>query len=201
MDELNCLGKTENYRDKIALLNAYDTNKNGRIDAMEMQQAAADFFDDKLSVGERDIIVHVQNLGEDGISKFCRRRPPCGDYGDVDGDGWVSMNDAKYTTRHTYNPAGYPMTPDQKRRADVNGDGKVTLMDVVLMIYYIRGKHDTFAVCAGTIYLTPDEALLRIHAGEKCYIKCTLPILDMLPGLPYTPGAWIPPFCAITKDI
>jgi hypothetical protein len=50
-------------------------------------------------------------------------------------------------------------------------------------------------------YLTVEEANERVRMGLPCYIKCMLPILDMLPGFPYTPGAWVPPFCAITKDI
>jgi len=49
-------------------------------------------------------------------------------------------------------------------------------------------------------YLTPAEADERIRAGLPCYIKCTLPILDLLPGIPYTPGMWVPPFCAITTE-
>jgi len=49
-------------------------------------------------------------------------------------------------------------------------------------------------------YLTPEEAAERIRAGLPCYIKCTLPILDMLPGIPYTRGAWVPPFCEITTE-
>ena len=48
--------------------------------------------------------------------------------------------------------------------------------------------------------LTPEEADERIRAGLPCYIKCTLPILDLLPGIPYTPGAWVPPFCVITTE-
>ena len=42
MTELNCFGKTEHYGDKITLLNAYDTNNNGKIDTTELQKAAAD---------------------------------------------------------------------------------------------------------------------------------------------------------------
>ena len=49
-------------------------------------------------------------------------------------------------------------------------------------------------------YLTPDEALLRIRAGEKCYIKCTLPLLNMLPGIPYTQGIPVLPGFAITIE-
>jgi len=47
-------------------------------------------------------------------------------------------------------------------------------------------------------YLSRDEATVRINAGLPCYIKCVLPVLDTLPGIPYTPGAWVPPLCAIT---
>ena len=50
-------------------------------------------------------------------------------------------------------------------------------------------------------YLTFAEANERVRRGLPCYIKCTLPILDLLPGLVYSPGAWVPPFCAISKNI
>jgi len=49
-------------------------------------------------------------------------------------------------------------------------------------------------------YLTPAQADERVRAGLPCYIKCTLPILDMLPGIPYTPGAWVLPFFTITSE-
>jgi len=49
-------------------------------------------------------------------------------------------------------------------------------------------------------YLTISEADEMVRMGLPCYIKCTLPVLYMLPGIPYTPGAWIPPFCAITTE-
>jgi len=49
------------------------------------------------------------------------------------------------------------------------------------------------------MYLTPEQAASRSAMGLPCYVKCTLPVLNMLPGIPYTPGAWIPPFCAITE--
>jgi len=247
MTELNCFGKTEHYSDKLTLVNTYDTNHNGQIDTMELQQAVADWKVGKLTQTELDIITHVWKLGEDGINKFFRRRPPCGDYGDVDGDGWVSPGDMIYTMRHTiFGDSEYPMTTDQKRRADVNGDGKVTEDDAYSIAKYLVGIHDTFAVCgkipttppctegaytadrvmvcrggkwfpvsvttepepgvpapgpgAPAKYLTPDEALLRIRAGEKCYIKCTLPVLNMLPGIPYMQGVPILPGFAITTE-
>lgn len=47
-------------------------------------------------------------------------------------------------------------------------------------------------------YLTPAEAAERIRAGLPVYIKCVLPLLDLLPGFPYTPGIPILPGFAIT---
>jgi acyl-CoA thioesterase FadM len=48
-------------------------------------------------------------------------------------------------------------------------------------------------------YLTVDEANERVRTGLPCYIKCVLPILDMLPGLPYIQGIPILPGFAITE--
>jgi len=49
-------------------------------------------------------------------------------------------------------------------------------------------------------YLTPAQADERVRSGLPCYIKCTLPVLNMLPGIPYTQGAWVPPFFTITSE-
>ncbi len=49
-------------------------------------------------------------------------------------------------------------------------------------------------------YLTPAQANERILAGLPCYIKCTLPILNMLPAISYTQGAWVLPFFTITSE-
>jgi hypothetical protein len=48
--------------------------------------------------------------------------------------------------------------------------------------------------------ITPEEAVSRYNTGLPSYIKCVLPILNMLPGIPYTPGMWVPPFCIITEE-
>ncbi len=50
------------------------------------------------------------------------------------------------------------------------------------------------------VEITPEQADERYEAALPCYIKCVLPLLDMLPGLPYTPGMWVPPFCVITTE-
>ena len=50
----------------------------------------------------------------------------------------------------------------------------------------------------GVVEITPHQAEERYQAALPCYIKCVLPLLDLLPGIPYTPGVWVPPFCVIT---
>ena len=46
-------------------------------------------------------------------------------------------------------------------------------------------------------YLTLEEAVTRHESGLPCYIKCTLPLFAMIPGLPWSPEMWVPPFCVI----
>ena len=41
--------------------------------------------------------------------------------------------------------------------------------------------------------ITPEEAAAGIAAGKQYWIKCTLPLLDLLPGLPYFVGIPILP--------
>jgi hypothetical protein len=48
-------------------------------------------------------------------------------------------------------------------------------------------------------YLSIEEARERAAAGLSCYIKCTLPLLNLLPGLPWSPLIPILPGFAITK--
>lgn len=47
-------------------------------------------------------------------------------------------------------------------------------------------------------YLTSQEADEWVRAGKPCYIKCMIPILNILPGLPYSQGFPILPGFAIT---
>ncbi|MCD6163459.1 MAG: hypothetical protein J7K40_13745 [candidate division Zixibacteria bacterium] len=48
-------------------------------------------------------------------------------------------------------------------------------------------------------YLSIDEARERTAAGLQCYIKCVLPLLDLLPGLPWSSSIPILPGFVITK--
>jgi len=48
-------------------------------------------------------------------------------------------------------------------------------------------------------YLSIDEARERTAAGLPCYIKCMIPLLNLLPGLPWSPSIPILPGFVITK--
>jgi hypothetical protein len=49
-------------------------------------------------------------------------------------------------------------------------------------------------------HLPIEEAVARHETGLPCYVKCTLPVLSTLPGLPWSPEMWIPPFCVLTTE-
>ena len=85
--------------------------------------------------------------------------PPCGNYGDVDGDGYVTHIegepcDSTLVARYVY--FGWDGIKDETsltteeefiKRADVNGDGKVSMVDAMLIAQYVEGIIDTFPVC------------------------------------------------------
>jgi len=66
---------------------------------------------------------------------------PCGDMGDVDGDGWISENDVRLIMEERDT-----LTADQLRRADVNGDGVVDMTDALVIVNYLL-YGGTFPVC------------------------------------------------------
>ena len=91
--------------------------------------------------------------------------PPCGNYGDINGDGNVSGSDVLLVKR--YIAGAMTLTPDQLARADVNNDGKVDEDDVSLMNDYITGGIDTFPVCSmhtthTVSFVLPRDATLTV---------------------------------------
>jgi hypothetical protein len=76
------------------------------------------------------------------------RRPPCDNYGDVNFDGYVTEKDARQVEEFVVGRRVF--TEEQKRRADVDGDGKVTTADAMLIARYAMGVINTFPVCAIT---------------------------------------------------
>ena len=71
--------------------------------------------------------------------------PPCGNYGDISGNGDVTRVDATIVENYVN---GYGvLTPEQLVLADVDGDGVVTRADAALIADYAVGNIDTFPVC------------------------------------------------------
>jgi hypothetical protein len=71
--------------------------------------------------------------------------PPCGNYGDVSGDGDVSGLDTLLVAKHL--AGDRLLTSAQLIRADVDGDGTVTQNDADLISQYAVGSIKTFPVC------------------------------------------------------
>ena len=157
---IECDKPTPNYESGCALLKHYDADGNGEISTTEMQAAVADYYDDIITKEEVDFINDVWKVGDGGINKTCSgcyvalRLPPCTapdgiGYGDIDGDGFVTMSDAEYVQKCIAGLSGYTLTDAQKIRADVNGDGSVTLQDALLIAKFATYGADNvkFPVC------------------------------------------------------
>jgi hypothetical protein len=74
--------------------------------------------------------------------------PPCGNYGDVSGDGNVNGMDAFMVSRYLLGLT--TLTADQLIRANVKGYGSVSQTDVDLINEYDMGQITTFPVCGAT---------------------------------------------------
>ncbi len=59
-------------------------------------------------------------------------------YGDVNGDGKVTKEDATYCLYFTFFPDEYPLSKESALMADVNLDGEITDKDAVIINYYIN---------------------------------------------------------------
>lgn len=99
------------------------------------------------------------------------RIPPRGNYGDVDGDGYVTMADGTYVARHSLTgDEYYPMTPAQKQSADVDGDGVVTMADGELITKYAAGDINTFPVCVEGTSPTTKMIVIFTAAAVVMYV-------------------------------
>ena len=83
------------------------------------------------------------------------RTPPCGNYGDVDNDGYVTVNDAILVANYAVGgwanvSADTPLTESEfVLRAEVNADGVVDMADstyIANYAMYVPG-YDTFPIC------------------------------------------------------
>lgn len=75
------------------------------------------------------------------------RRPPPGGEGDVNMDGWVNEEDKVLVQEYLVGSA--TLTAEQLRRADVSGDGAVTIGDALLIAQYYDHQIDSFPVTDG----------------------------------------------------
>ena len=107
---------------------------NGAIGATVYDLPLSNPAHQQLASGQLDFNVVV-----------AKRSCPCGDYGDVDGDGFVTENDAELIAQYVVGLI--TLTPQQLLRADVTGDGQVTDADALAISQYIQGIIDTFPVC------------------------------------------------------
>jgi hypothetical protein len=140
-----------------------------------------------------------------------RRRPPCGNYGDVDGDGYITEKDIQMVV--DYSVGKIALTPEQLKRADVRGDG-VTYKTPQLIKRYLTGAIDTFPVCVSKPecaegdkkpgYICSEGKWVpyapEVTEKRRLYVKFAIPWLDMLPGIPYEPWMIIPPGFKVIEE-
>lgn len=72
-------------------------------------------------------------------------RPPCGNYGDVDLDGYITSSDTEIIAN--YPAFSSQLTAEQKARANVNLDGVVDYLDASIVNQYISKSISTFPLC------------------------------------------------------
>lgn len=76
----------------------------------------------------------------------CRPPGQIRDYGDVSGNGSITMTDITMVANHINGTV--PLTAEKFIRADVDGDGVVTQNDMDLIGAYIQNPATIFPVCA-----------------------------------------------------
>lgn len=74
---------------------------------------------------------------------------PCPPKGDIDNDGYISVLDVQHILNIAVGTSGY--TEEQKSKADLNRDGKVTSEDSLLASRFLSGQIDTFPICTPCI--------------------------------------------------
>ncbi|MFH0740051.1 MAG: dockerin type I domain-containing protein, partial [bacterium] len=90
---------------------------------------------------------------------------PCGQYGDVNQNGYVTKEDSDLILNYVAGKA-YPAS-DQVENADVSGDGSVASNDASLVLQYIAGTIKTFPACTRTLkVLLPNNKEIWNEAGN-----------------------------------
>lgn len=115
---------------------------------------------DVVESGEVDLgdALLIKNYAEGLIDTFpiCEapaRPPPCGNYGDLDDDGYITQKDADLLAKYYISgwsavSADTPLSEEEFRaRADVSASGEITLYDASLIGMYFNYNIDTFPIC------------------------------------------------------
>ena len=133
------------------LLLHYDIDNDGVISMAESMNAIQEYYDGKITYDEATFVENCWKLGS--INAACPgcyvapRPPPCGNYGDVNDDGYVTEADAQLIANCLVGLPGSELTEEQLRRADVSGNGSVSMSDAIIIQQYVEGIIDTFPVC------------------------------------------------------
>lgn len=79
----------------------------------------------------------------------CRERV-CGTFGDINDDGYITQNDGLLVANYVSYPGNpaYILTDEQKKRADVTGNGKINIGDALAISNYAVGYLNTFKICS-----------------------------------------------------
>jgi beta propeller repeat protein len=119
------------------------------------RQITANYKDQDMPAisGNRIVWQDYRNNTGDIYLYIIPRNPPCGSFGDVDLDGYVTQSDAEMVTQ--YDVGLITLTDEQKRRADVNHDRSVDAVDALFILQYAQDLRDTFPVCDTTLSSTP----------------------------------------------
>lgn len=143
------------------LLKHCDTDNDGNISVDEFPDAILDYVGGKITSEEFHFVQDCYGNYSGNINTKCpgcytpSRLPPCGNYGDVDDDGYVTMNDATLVGKYVVGgwakvSADTPLSETEfELRAEVNADGVVDMADSSYIGNYaaFTPGYDTFPIC------------------------------------------------------
>lgn len=117
-----------------------DVDGNGKIDSVDNLAVQ------KYSAGTGSLLICGAAATTTSTSTTIsgQLRPPCGNYGDVDGDGFVTSTDSLFVQRYV---AGLNPSPFFTDRADVDGNTKIDAVDSLKILQYVSIIIPKFSVC------------------------------------------------------
>jgi len=103
--------------------------------------------DGKVTSADSDMILSY-DVGTIKIFPSCQKKPPCGQYGDVNGNGYVNLRDFSLVLDNTLGKI--TLSDAQKLLADVNiasGKGIIDIFDAISIQDYVQGRQNSLPVC------------------------------------------------------